>query len=102
MLGTAPRLDVNTRDGRVELQMKQLAGDGRYMVHTGNGRMKLELPTDSNVTVTMRTGDGEISATGVTLSGEGNERRAVLGGGNAPFDLSTGDGPIELTAGTSE
>ncbi|MBV8602920.1 MAG: DUF4097 family beta strand repeat protein [Candidatus Eremiobacteraeota bacterium] len=102
MRGPAPRLDATTTDGRVEMQMKQLPRDGQYMVHTGSGRMRLELPSDSNVTVTMRTGDGDISATGVALTGQGKERRAVFGDGAAAFDLSTGDGRIELTSGSSE
>lgn len=100
--GNAPRLDAFTRDGRIDLTLKQLPADGTYMGHTDNGRMMLHLPTDSNVTVTLRTGHGKISAAGVTLSGEGHERRAVLGSGAATFAFSTGDGPIELTAGTSE
>jgi hypothetical protein len=99
--GSAPRLDVNSHNGRVELALKQVSPDGRYMIHTDNGRIRLRLPQQSDVTVSLHTRHGEISATGVTLSGEGNDRRAVFGNGTASFDVSTRNGPIDL-AGISE
>ena len=100
--GTAPQFDALTQNGRLELAMKQLPADGRYIAHTQNGRVRLHLAAGTDATVTMKTGDGKISATGVSLSGQGNERRAVLGDGRAPFDVSTQNGSIALWAGSTE
>lgn len=100
--GSAPRLDASTEDGRLELGVKQLAADGRYVCHTQNGPVRLQLPAGTDATVTMKTADGKISASGVSLSGVGDERRAILGDGRAPFDVSTQNGSIALTTGSTE
>ena len=100
--GAEPKLEATTADGRIELAVKQLPADGRYLVHTDNGPIRLRIPSDSDVTIAMSSEDGTITATGTQLSGEGRERRAVLGTGRATFQASTRDGSINLIAGILE
>jgi DUF4097 and DUF4098 domain-containing protein YvlB len=113
-------LSVTTGDGAVDLSGRfygliARTGDGgirvdaregsetqnEWRISTGDGAVTLRLPPDFNANVDAHTGDGPISASGVsvTSSSEARERgtlRGQIGKGGGVVTLRTGDGGINI------
>lgn len=98
--GRFDQLDLSTGDGRVEATV--LSGSAvsqGWTVHTGDGSVHLQLPSDLAADVDLQTGDGHISVgIPVTVQGQlgGNHVRGKLNAGGNLLTVHTGDGSIEV------
>ncbi len=98
--GRFDRLDLSTGDGRVEATV--LSGSTvaqGWTVQTGDGSVRLQLPSDLAADVDLQTGDGHISVDmPVTVQGQmgGNHVRGKLNSGGNLLTVHTGDGSIEV------
>lgn len=98
--GRFDHLDLSTGDGRVEATV--LSGSTvsqGWTVHTGDGSVHLQLPSDLAADVDLQTGDGHISVDmPVTVEGRmgGNHVRGKLNSGGNVLTVHTGDGSIEV------
>jgi hypothetical protein len=95
-------LRVETGDGDIRIDARQgsvMKGD--WVVTTGDGPISLRLPAEFHAELDAHTGDGPITAAGITTpqrdDGEASTLRATLGNGGAAIRLRTGDGPIAIT-----
>jgi DUF4097 and DUF4098 domain-containing protein YvlB len=98
----AEHLEASTGDGRLD------AADVRLSLGaltTGSGRIRLAFSPDSDATVTVHTGEGQIdvpSGIAATVSDSGDEvheRVLRLGLGRGIVRISSGDGSISITQG---
>jgi len=93
-------LNLRTDDGSIEAEVQpgsKLASGWR--IQTGDGSVRLRLPTDLAADLDVSTGDGQISfELPVTVSGSRSESslRGKLNGGGPPLTVRTGDGSIRL------
>lgn len=118
----AGQVSVRTGDGSVELAgrfdaLTAHTGDGNiridahsgsvvrreWSITSGDGPVTLRLPRDFDADLDARTGDGQITTSGVILDAqsEPGERRILrgrLGSGGDVLLLRTGDGPIAIIA----
>jgi DUF4097 and DUF4098 domain-containing protein YvlB len=98
--GRFDELDLSTGDGRVEATV--LSGSAvsqNWTVHTGDGAVHLQLPSDLAADVDLQTGDGHISVgIPVTVQGQmgGNHVRGKLNNGGNLVTVHTGDGSIDV------
>ncbi len=118
--GLDGQLTVSTGDGSVELAgrfdaLTARTGDGsmridaqpgstaarEWTLTSGDGAVTLRLPPGFNANLDARTGDGAITADGLTLQSSGDVRergvlRGRVGAGGETLLLRTGDGPITI------
>ena len=114
-------VDVNTGDGAVDVSgrleaLRINSGDGPiridaaagstmtrdWSISSGDGSIALRLPQTFNAELDAHTGDGHISASGLSaelerLASEHGELRTRLGSGGRLLRLRTGDGPISIS-----
>jgi len=95
----ADRIDAHSDSGRI-------VGEGVRAVDgaltTLDGRILVSFTASSNTTAAVHTDDGDISVSGFPSMDAGDKRRTVtLGEGRGHFEVSTGDGPITITAGAN-
>jgi DUF4097 and DUF4098 domain-containing protein YvlB len=98
--GRFDALELTTGDGRIEARV--LSGStvsSSWTLHTGDGSVNLELPSNFAADVDLHTGDGHIEADiPVAVEGrlgEKNIHGKINGGGNL-ITVHTGDGSIRL------
>jgi len=93
---------LHTQDGSVNLDARhgsRLQSDWR--VQTGDGSVRVKLPSDLSADLELRTGDGHISVNlPLTTSGNQNEHemRGKLNGGGPLLTVRTGDGSINVSS----
>jgi DUF4097 and DUF4098 domain-containing protein YvlB len=98
--GRFDELDLSTGDGRIEATM--LPGSRvsqSWNVHSGDGSVHLEVPSDLAADLDLQTGDGHISVdVPITVSGQmgGSHVRGKLNSGGNLLTVHTGDGSIEV------
>jgi len=98
--GRFDNLELGTGDGRIEAEV--MAGskvNSSWLMHTGDGRLTVSLPSDLAADLEVRTSDGHIDVDlPIQVSGRigGHELRGKLNGGGGLLTLRTGDGSIRL------
>lgn len=103
--GRFDQLDLHTGDGRIEatvLPGSKTVSD--WSLHSGDGRLTLELPQDFAATVDLHTSDGHLDLDlplAVTGRLDKNSVRGVLNGGGGTVSVRTGDGSILLRKTTA-
>jgi hypothetical protein len=104
--GKFTEVSARTGDGNIEVRAasgSQIANSWRFI--TGDGNVRLFLPSDVRSTLEIRTGDGRIHSD-LTLSGvpttdrkrDDSELRGDLNGGGAMISVRTGDGDVFLNS----
>lgn len=116
--GMEGTLDVNTGDGHITISgrfdaLQAQTGDGSidasaasgskisgdWVLHSGDGRITLHVPSDLNANLDAHTGDGSISwDLPITFTGTVNRSsvRGKIGQGGGLLRISSGDGSIHL------
>jgi DUF4097 and DUF4098 domain-containing protein YvlB len=98
--GVLSEVYLNSGDGHVELTARQGSKmDRGWLIHTGDGRVEVQLPSDFAAELYAHTGDGRITMdVPVTVNGtlERSRVRGKLNGGGELFEISTGDGSIHV------
>lgn len=116
--GVTGRVDANTGDGSVRIAgaptvLKAHTGDGSvsltldagttisedWEITTGDGGVRLQLPSGVNAQLDASTGDGAISAGDFGLAPDRDNRtelRGTIGAGGARLKVRTGDGSIVI------
>ena len=100
--GRFDKLQVRTQDGSIDLSVfKGSHVNGDWRVQTGDGSVKLKLPSDLSADLELHTGDGRISMD-LPLSVNGikseHEIQGKLNGGGALLLVKTGDGSITVSS----
>src|SRR5581483_5733200 len=96
-------LNLKTGDGH--LDVRAMAGSKvseKWMLHTGDGSVSLEVPQDLVADLHLHTGDGHIDVDfPITSEGRirGNDVHGKLNGGGNLISVQTGDGSINLRKG---
>ncbi len=93
-------LDLNTSDGRVEVEARQGSQIRQsWEVRTSDGSVQLKVPADLAADIDMHTGDGHIT-TNVPIVVEGSfsheNLHGKMNGGGHRLSVYTGDGSITL------
>jgi hypothetical protein len=94
---------VNTGDGSIEVS----AADGSaiksaWSIETGDGSVRLYLPSAINADLDLHTGDGgvHVNVPGLTKSGsDDHDVRGRMNGGGLPIKIRSGDGSVNVTTG---
>lgn len=101
--GRFDNLRLHTQDGSVELS----ADSGSHVrsdwhVQTGDGSVRVRVPSDLAADVALHTGDGSIRLEGRALSITGTQGdhdvRGKLNGGGPSLSIRTGDGSISFSS----
>ena len=97
--GTFENLRAVTRDGRIVVTAMETPPIGDWTLRTGDGSVRVEVPTSSSLDIDASTGDGRIVN---RLEGfDGREEREYLrgrtGSGAKRIEISTRDGNITLS-----
>ena len=93
-------LDLSTGDGKI--QTRVVAGSkvaSNWTLRTGDGSVRLQLPTDLTANLDLHTGDGHIDVDmPLAVEGRVSERNihGKLNGGGNTLTIHTGDGSINL------
>jgi hypothetical protein len=103
--GAGGSVTVEIRNGDMEVQSAALPPDASVSLRTSNGDLTLGLPVDASAKISAQTSVGVIRTQGLALSNEqfapqeaGGRYEAQLGPGEAPVDLRTENGSIEIAA----
>ena len=100
--GRFDNVQLHTQDGSVELAAEhgsRLQSDWR--VQTGDGSVRVKLPSDLSADLELHTGDGHIGVDlPLTVNGTQNEHevRGKLNGGGPLLTVRTGDGSISVSS----
>ena len=104
--GAAGSVDVQTRNGDIELGMERLADSSSVRLNTTNGDLWLVLPSGTRAQVEAQTTAGEIDVEGLEFGnreleaeGAGARFSGVLGGDGADVRLETENGSVSLLGG---
>lgn len=97
----APRtLKAHTGDGSVHVAVATTATPAEdWEITTGDGSVRVELPSSFSAQLDAHTGDGEVSASdfGLTASGEDKkDLQGTIGSGGRTLRIRSGDGSIHL------
>lgn len=91
---------LHSGDGHVDLTARQGSKmDRAWLIHTGDGRVSVTLPTDFAAELYAHTGDGHITMDfPITVNGsmEREHIRGKLNNGSELLEISTGDGSIHV------
>ena len=97
--GAANDLSASSVNGSVVVNFTRMGGSQRASIETVNGRIKVQIPSDSNVTVDAETVHGSIK-NDFGLKAEkgfiGNDLRGAIGNGDANISLETVNGSISI------
>ena len=98
--GRFDSLDLHTGDGNIDASAmsgsKVAAG---WMLHSGDGRIDIRVPSDLSADLDAHTGDGSITLDiPITVAGSLSHStvRGKLNGGGGSLKISSGDGSIHL------
>lgn len=98
---TSPSVEASTVNGHIDFD-GTLAPKGRYRFATHNGNITMGIPDDSNVTLTVRTYNGDFTSN-LNLSGpprsevrRGRRVTYTLGNGSAEMDMESFGGSIRV------
>ena len=95
----ADRLDANTVDHYIEA-VDVYAVDGALT--TRSGHVNVSFTGDSDATVNVRTDNGKVHVHGLDTTDDTRSSSIVhLGSGRGHFEVSTGDGTINITRGAN-
>jgi len=93
---------LHTQDGSVELEaMRGSRMQSEWRVQTGDGSVRLSLPSDLAADMELRTGDGRIHTNlPITVNGMQSEHElhGKLNGGGQLLSVRTGDGSITVSS----
>jgi hypothetical protein len=100
--GRFDALRVNTGDGTIEVAASSgsVVKSG-WTMETGDGSVRLRVPSDLRADVDLHTGDGSmhVDIPGLTASGSGkHDVRGRLNGGGMPIRVRTGDGSVTVSS----
>jgi hypothetical protein len=98
--GLTGRIDAETTNGGVEVELTRVA-DGGVKLECTNGGIRLTLPGDSKATISARITNGGIQADGLPIEKTDSSRRHLegrLNGGGPQIVLEGTNGGIELAA----
>ncbi len=97
----ASSVEVETKNGDVEVTMRQVPADASVTIRTKNGDVTLGLPSDAAAQFEAETSAGLVRTRGLALSGEqfmpqnvGGKYTAQLGEGGAEVTLHTENGSV--------
>jgi len=98
--GRFEELSLETGDGHIDAEVNPGSRIATaWMLHTGDGSVKLRLPQDFAADLEAHTGDGRVTVDfPVTLSGtiSKSDVRGKMNGGGPPLRIHTGDGSIHI------
>ena len=104
--GATQSVDVETRNGTIELGMERLTDTSEVRLRTTNGDLLLSLPGAAAAAVVAQTATGEIEVEGLTFedrnldpSGTGARFSGQLGERGADVQLQTENGSVLLREG---
>ena len=104
--GAARSVDVETRNGTIELGMERLPDTSQVRLRTTNGDLLLALPAAAAADVEVQTAAGEIEVDGLQFEdrdlqpeGAGSRFRGQLGQSGADVRLQTENGTVLLREG---
>ncbi len=94
-------LQVDTSDGSVDIEVRGGSKmSARWLVRTGDGSVRLRLPSDFSAELDAHTGDGHINIDfPITMNGSMGSRSSVRGkinSGGQTLEVRTGDGGITI------
>lgn len=99
--GAAASVNVETKNGDVEVVLESVPADAEISLRTKNGDVTLRLPPDASVQISAETSAGDIRTRGLALTDQeftpreaGGEYAARLGQGGAAVDLHTENGSV--------
>lgn len=100
-IAAASLVEARTTNGGVDLELTgALAPEGRLMLTSVNGGVKLKVPPDTQAQVRARCTNGRISVTDLPFAAEGEQNRrrvdGTLNGGGARIELQTTNGGVSL------
>jgi len=98
-------LQIETSDGSIEAEVRPGSKmNGRWLIRTGDGSLRLQLPRDFAADLDAHTGDGHINIDfPITVNGSSAGRdstRGKLNGGGQTLELRSGDGSITVSRGS--
>jgi DUF4097 and DUF4098 domain-containing protein YvlB len=98
---TSPSVEASTVNGHIDFD-GTIAPKGRYRFATHNGNITMGIPEDSNLTLTVRTYNGDFTSS-LNLNGppksevrRGRRVTYTLGNGSAEMDMETFGGSIRI------
>lgn len=98
--GVVNEVYLSSGDGHIEFTAREGSKMARgWLLHTGDGRVEVKLPSDFAAELSAHTGDGRILLDfPVTVNGDiGRSRvRGKLNGGGELLEITTGDGSIHV------
>lgn len=104
--GAGATVDVETRNGGMDVAMARLPDTSRVHLRTANGDLTLTLPTTTSARVDARTDAGDINIDALSFAGRqlsplgaGARFEGRLGTGDAQVELRTENGAIQLREG---
>ncbi len=93
-------LDLSTGDGKIEARVESGSTmRTNWILHTGDGSVTLQLPSQFSADLDMHTGDGHINVDmPLAIEGRisGRNIHGKLNGGGSTLTVHTGDGSINL------
>ena len=93
-------LDLSTGDGKIEARVQSGSTmRTNWILHTGDGSVTLQLPSQFSADLDMHTGDGHINVDmPLAIEGRisGRNIHGKLNGGGSTLTVHTGDGSINL------
>lgn len=98
--GVLDEVYLNSGDGHVDLSARSGSKMSRgWLIHTGDGRVNVNLPDSFAGELYAHTGDGKITTDfPITVSGsmDRGRMRGKINGGGELLEISTGDGSIHV------
>ena len=98
--GVVSEVYLSSGDGHIEFTARPGSKMARgWLLHTGDGRVEVKLPSDFAAGLSAHTGDGHITLDfPVTVNGsmDRSRVRGKLNGGGELLEISTGDGSIHV------
>ncbi|HEX3466687.1 MAG TPA: DUF4097 family beta strand repeat-containing protein [Candidatus Elarobacter sp.] len=95
----AERLDASSVDNYIEA-VDLYAVDGALTTHSGH--VDVSFTGDSDATVSARTDDGKVHVHGLATTDDSRSSSVIhLGSGRGHFEVSTADGPVNITRGAN-
>lgn len=93
-------LELRTGDGDIDAEVSESsAPKPGWILHSGDGNVRLRLPDDFHADLSAQTGDGNIRLSFPIEAAQRNSEhtfRGKINGGGIPLELHTGDGDIRL------
>ena len=94
--GSSRELDLESDNGKIELELEQIDSKSRIEARTNNGNIILEIPKSAGITLDCKSKRGRIRFEGFSESSSGNEFEGKLNGGGGACRLKTSNGDIKI------